>query len=32
MALAALHIAAALWHWWRRDDVALRMLPRLSRT
>jgi cytochrome b561 len=32
MALAALHIAAALWHWWRRHDVALRMLPRLSRT
>ena len=32
MALVALHVGAALWHWaWRRDGVASRMgLPRLS--
>jgi cytochrome b561 len=23
--LIALHVAAALWHWWRRDPVATRM-------
>jgi cytochrome b561 len=32
MGLVALHVAAALWHWWRRDEVAMRMLPRLSRS
>jgi cytochrome b561 len=34
MALLALHIAAALWHWFQRDEVCTRMglpvLPRLS--
>jgi cytochrome b561 len=25
LALIALHVAAALWHWWRRDSVAERM-------
>jgi cytochrome b561 len=30
MALIAVHIAAALWHWWRRDTVCARMgLPAL---
>ena len=30
MAVLALHVAAALWHWWRRDGVAERMgLPSL---
>lgn len=24
-ALVALHVAAAVWHWWRGDDVAGRM-------
>lgn len=28
MALAALHVAAAFWHhWWKRDQILLRMLP-----
>lgn len=32
MALLALHVAAALWHWLQRDGVAARMgLPSLSR-
>jgi cytochrome b561 len=32
MSLVALHVAAALWHWWRRDSVCPRMgLPVLSR-
>lgn len=32
MGLVALHVAAALWHWWQRDGVAARMgLPGLSR-
>jgi cytochrome b561 len=25
VALIALHVAAALWHWWQRDPVAARM-------
>lgn len=25
MALIALHVAAALWHWWQRDGIASRM-------
>jgi len=25
VALVALHVAAALWHWWQRDPVAARM-------
>jgi cytochrome b561 len=25
MATAALHVAAALWHWWRRDEIVARM-------
>ena len=24
-ALVVIHIAAALWHWWRRDDVSARI-------
>jgi cytochrome b561 len=33
MALIALHVAAALWHWFQRDDVAQRMgLPALPRS
>lgn len=32
MALVALHVAAALWHWWQRDGVSSRMgLPELAR-
>jgi cytochrome b561 len=30
-ALIALHVAAALWHWWQRDGIAARMgMPSLS--
>lgn len=25
MTLAAVHVLAAAWHWWRRDDVCARM-------
>jgi cytochrome b561 len=34
MALIALHVTAALWHWWwRRDGIAARMgLPEFSRS
>ncbi len=36
MALVAVHVAAALWHWWRRDTVCGRMglppPPGLSRS
>lgn len=33
MTLVALHVAAALWHWLRRDAVCARMgLPALSRS
>lgn len=31
MALIALHVGAALWHWWQRDGIAARMgLPALG--